>query len=114
MRTLQADATNDLTLDGAGNLALLEGAAAAEQTARQYGQTRRREMIHAMDLGIPFELLVWGGTPNVAQYEAVLRARLLQVPEVTAVIALSARQDGDTLSYSATLETTAGEVTISG
>lgn len=114
MKTLEASATNDLRLDAGGGLAFLNGLPATAQTAEQFASTRRGEMLHAMDFGIPFDLMAWGGTPNVAQFEAALRARLMETPEVLEVVALTARLNGDVLGYVATLRTTYGETIING
>lgn len=114
MRTFRANALNDLILGSDGNLQLFSGQDAIAQIARQYMQARRGEMIHKADEGIPFDPVVWGASANLAQFEAVGRARLLQAPDVLEVISFEATQSGDVLSYVAVIRTTAGETTING
>lgn len=114
MRTLFSNNTNDIVLDADGNIAVVSDINAIGSTTRQYMQTRRGEMIHDIQSGIPFQDVVWSSAVNVAQFEAAGRARLLQVPDVTEVTAFSAVQDGELLSYTATIQTTAGETTING
>ena len=77
-------------------------------------QTRRGEMIHAIQQGIPFDPVAWAGTPNLPQFEASARRRLLEVAGVREVVAFSARMGGDVLTYSATLRTDFGEVALNG
>lgn len=114
MRTFQTTETNDLVLGGNGALSILTDIQAVTQSAKEYMQSRFAEMIHNVDQGIPFDALVWGGTPNIAQFEAAGRARLMQVPNVLRVSEFTARLNGDILSYRATIQTPWGEVALSG
>lgn len=114
MRTFQSNALNDLVIGSNGNLNTFGDINAIAQTARQFMQARRGEMIHKADEGVPFDPVVWGASPNVAQFEAVGRARLLQAPDVLEVLEFTATQNGDILTYTATIRTTAGEATING
>lgn len=114
MRTLLSDSNNDIALAPSGNVHAVTGSAAVEQVAKHHMLTRRDEMIHAMEQGIPFDLIVWGASPNIAQFEAAGRARLLQVPGVIEVVEFTAQQVGDTLDYVATIRTEFGEVSLGG
>lgn len=114
MKTIEVDQFNDPVLGADGNLSMISGTAAIGQTSVQYGRSRRAEMIHNMDSGVPFDLVAWAGAPNETQFEAVMRARLLQLPDVTEISSFQVRHIDDVLSYTATLQTTAGEVTING
>ena len=114
MRSLASDRRNDLVIGADGRLSIVTGAAAVEVVARSHMQTRRGEMIHAVQQGIPFDPVAWAGTPNLAQFEAASRRRLLEVAGVREVVSFSARMDGDVLTYSATLRTDFGEVALNG
>lgn len=114
MRTFLLDENNDLMLDNTGNLAMVEGIEATAQTSRNFAATRGSEMIHAMDQGIPFFMTSFDRFPNLAQFEAALRRRLLQVESVQAVTALDVQYDDGAVKYTATLRTTDGVVTING
>lgn len=114
MRTFLATDANDFARGSDGNLNLIVGDGAILQTGRQYMQTRRGEMIHDIQSGIPFDTVVWASSANIAQFEAAGRARLLQVPDVLEVVSFVARQDGDVLGYTATIRTTTGETVING
>ena len=114
MRTLGTDASNDLNLLPTGTLQVLRDIDAVSQTARQYASTLLGEMIHAADQGVPFFGVAFGTQPNLSQFEAVMRRRILECPNVQQVIELSAQQTGDVLGYTATIVTDFGTGTING
>jgi hypothetical protein len=114
MRTIGTDSSNDLNLLPTGTLEVLQGIDAVSQTARQYASTLLGEMIHAVDQGVPFFGVAFGTQPNLSQFEAVMRRRLLECPGVLQVPELSARQSGDTLGYTATIVTEFGSGVING
>lgn len=114
MRSLASDRRNDLVIGADGRLSIVNGAAAVEVVARSHMQARRGEMIHATQDGIPFDLVAFGASPNLAQFEAFARRRLSTITGVREVVSFEARLDGDALTYSATLRTDYGETTING
>lgn len=114
MITLELDQDNDLQLNATGTFTMLGGVQAVAQTTRNYAATRRAEMIHEMDLGIPFGLTAFDRAPNLAQFDAALRRRLLEAPEVVRVVSVDVRVSGDILKYSAIIDTTDGAIQIDG
>ncbi|ANY17227.1 hypothetical protein [Bordetella pseudohinzii] len=114
MITFQTDENNDFVTLPNGNLAMAMGRDAVAQEARHFAATVRTEMIHAYDEGIPFLRETFSKQPNLAQFEASLRRRLLDTPDVTGILSLATRIEGETLDYTVTLQTTYGTVTIYG
>lgn len=114
MRTLQVDKHNDFVVGDDGQLAIFSGLDALGQTSVQFVKARRGEMIHNADEGIPYDLVAWMGEPNEVQFEAAVRDTLTQVDTVTSVSAFEVVQVEDNLTYTATLQSTLGEVAISG
>ena len=114
MRTLNVNADNDLVLNELGYLSFATDIDAVLLTARQYASTLIGEMIHAADEGIPYFVVAFGPSPNIAQFEAGLRRRLLQCPGVIRIDELTAQQVGDTLGYTATITTEFGQGTVNG
>lgn len=114
MRTLNVNADNDLVLNELGYLSFATDIDAVLLTARQYASTLIGEMIHAADEGIPYFGVAFGSSPNIAQFEAGLRRRLLQCPGVIRIDELTAQQVGDTLGYTATITTEFGQGTVNG
>lgn len=114
MRTISVDANNDLYLAQDGNIAMVTDIQAASETTVHYAKTLRGEMIHEFDLGVPFFIVAFGPSVNVPQFEAAMKARILETPEVTAIRSFETTQEGDVLKYTATIETTYGAATING
>ncbi|USP46969.1 hypothetical protein [Alcaligenes faecalis] len=114
MISFQTDENNDFVTLPNGNLAMVTDAQAVAQEAKHFAATVRAEMIHAYDEGIPFLREAFSKQPNLAQFEASLRRRLLSTPNVTGIVSLDIQIDGETLVYTATLQTTYGMVTING
>lgn len=112
MRSFASSRSNDLVIGADGNLSIVDNALAVEVVTRSHMQTRRGEMIYAIQQGIPFDPVVFSGTPNLAQFEAASRARIMEVTGVREIRSFSATMVGDTLSYVAVIVTEFGEVTI--
>ncbi|VFR32606.1 phage protein [plant metagenome] len=114
MITFQTDENNDFVTLPNGNLAMARDIEAVAQEAKHFAASVRTEMIHAFDQGIPFMREAFSKQPNMAQIEAALRRRIMETPDVTEILALTAALDGETLRYTATLQTTYGLVSIDG
>lgn len=114
MISFQTDDDNDFVTLPNGNLAMVTDRQAVAQEAKHFAGTARAEMIHAYDEGIPFLREAFSKQPNLAQFEASLRRRLLDTPDVTGIVSLTTQTEGETLKYTATLQTTYGTVTING
>lgn len=114
MRTLNVNADNDLVLNELGYLSFATDIDAVLLTARQYASTLLGEMIYNADQGVPYFGVAFGSSPNIAQFEAGLRRRLLQCPGVIRIDELTAQQVGDTLGYTATITTEFGQGTVNG
>lgn len=114
MISFQTDDDNDFVTLPNGNLAMVTDRKAVAQEAKHFAATTRAEMIHAYDEGIPFLREAFSKQPNLAQFEASLRRRLLDTPDVTGIVSLVTQIEGESLKYTATLQTTYGTVTING
>ncbi len=114
MRTFLATRNNDFAVNAAGNLEVISSVEGIAQVARQAMQTRRGEMIYDTPDGIPFDVIAWEGTPNLAQFEAAARRRLRQVSGVQDIVSFESSMVGDTLQYVAVLQTDLGEVSVNG
>lgn len=114
MRTFQVDANNNFVIGADGQIPIIGGLPAVEQTAKQFSQAQQGEMVYKADEGVPYAIIAWTADPNEAAFEVAQRARLLQVPTATAVTAFLITRDGEDLKYTATLETTNGELVVNG
>jgi hypothetical protein len=114
MRTFLVDVNNNFVIAPTGQIPIIGALPAISQTARQYGQALRGEMTFKLDEGVPYAMTAWEGNPNEAAFEVAQRARLLQVEGVLAVLAFEIVRAGDILKYTATLDTTEGQVSVNG
>lgn len=112
-KTFAVNEKNDLYIGRDGNLAIAEGLEAVKQLCEQVSNTRLGEMVLHTNQGIPFFQSLWGGTRNLAQFEAALRVALSNVPEVTRILEISIEVQDDTLNYTAVILTTYGQGVIS-
>lgn len=113
-RVIAVDSKNDLYIGPDGSLATATDLEAVMQACQQAAQTQLGEMIYAVDQGLPNFAAVWNGAPNLSQFEASLRATLLAVEGVTAVVSLAATRAGNKLTYQATIETIYGLGALNG
>lgn len=114
MRTFETGVNNDLVIGVDGNVSIVSELAAVAECCEGVMQARLNEMVFQFDEGLPFEQAIWVGAPNLQQFEAVSRARLSAVLNVTQINEFSARMDGDTLRYTAEIQTTFGRTSING
>lgn len=112
---------NDIYLDVEGNIAIAgktqetqDQIQAVLQCCKTAALAQLGEMVLHTDLGIPNLDLIWNGSPNIVQWESVLRSTFLSVEGVQEVLSLSARQSGRVLSYSATIQTIYGQGALNG
>ncbi len=114
MITISSDIDNDLMIGSDGNLMMVSSLEAVSQTAAHYAQTLLNEMIQDYDRGVPFFIVAFGPSVSIPQFEAAMKARILQTPNVTGIKSFETTQDGDVLRYTASIETTYGSANING
>lgn len=114
MITFSTDIDNDLVIGADGNLEIIRDVNAAAQTTSHYAQTLLNEMIQDYDRGVPFFITVFGANVSIPQFEAAMKARILQAPDVTGIRSFETTQEGDVLRYTATIETIYGSANING
>ena len=104
----------DLYLDSYGNISVSYDLQAVLEECAQAAQTRLGELIYNTNVGIPYEQVLWIGTPNIEQFNAALRVAFLSIDQVTDVISLTMSQSNNTLSYTAIINTTFGVGVVNG
>ena len=104
----------DLTIDAAGNLAMLHDEQAAREVCRNFALTQRGEMIFKANEGMPFIDGVFDDN-DLAQFEAAFKRRIKQVPFAEAqVIAFDAEVNENVLHYEAVIQTKYGQMVQNG
>lgn len=103
---------NDLYIGPDGNLALVFDIEAVKQACEHAVKAILNEMIYNSNNGVPYFETIWrlGGSPNLSQYEAAVRATILAVDGVTGIQELDISINNNQLSYSATINTIYGQV----
>lgn len=114
VQTLGTNTSNDIYLDSTGNLALLSGQSAVSNVAQNASLMQLGEAIYQTNLGLPTFETVFNGVPNLAIYEAYLRATLTAVPGVVQVTSITSKVANNTFSYTATIETIYGTTYLNG
>lgn len=114
MITIATDSNNDIFIGPDGNIAFARDLEAVSQTAEHYAKTLLNEMIQDYDRGVPFFIVAFGSNPSIPQFEAAMKARILQSPGVTGIRSFETTQDGDVLRYTATIETIYGAGIVNG
>lgn len=111
MRTLTVDKNNDLVLK-AGKVDVSFDLIATQQACEQAVKAMIGEMVLNVDEGMPNFEVIWNGNPNVAQFEAFVRSRLLDVEGVTDIISLSSNLINDKVVYNAEIQTVYGVLNV--
>lgn len=84
-------ATNDLHLDGDGNLVMVEDALAVGQHVRQRLMTYEGEWFLDTQAGVPWLEQIMGRQPDLQLAEAVMKAEIADTDGVTAIEEFSIR-----------------------
>lgn len=114
MITLAVDGQNDLYLSQDGALALARDKTALAQVLAQYVRTLRNELTFDITRGMPNLTTLWRGVPNIPQYEAALRQRLMAADGVRSIVSLTAERQGEEYRYTAVIRTIYGDLSVNG
>jgi hypothetical protein len=113
-QTLAVNDKNDIYLGKDGNLVVVFDLQGTLQACEHAATTILGEMIYQVNQGIPNFELVWVGVPNIQQYQAAVRAALLEVAGVVEIVSFIADISDNTLSYTAIIRTIYGIGSING
>ena len=113
-QTFTSNTNNDLFIGSDGKLSISSGIDAVLNACRTAALAQRGEMIFATNKGIPNFDVTFSGAPNLALFEAFLRANLEAVDSVVEVEDLSTSNENNVLSYSATIKTLYGTGSLNG
>lgn len=109
--TFALDENGDTYLDKTGDIAVLTGINAVSQNCVTAMRAQRGEMQYAMDAGMPMAATAFDKF-NPFAFESFARDVLLAVDGVDSVTDFNVSVNGNTLSYSATIQTIYGQTTI--
>ncbi len=112
--TISTDSNNDLYIGSNGSLSISSGINAVLLACEHAAKTQLGELMYAVDQGIPNFTEVWGGSPNILQFDAYLRRALVAVDGVESVTDLQIYTSDNKLTYQATIQTIYGTGAING
>lgn len=98
--SIQGVAFNDIYVDDKNNIATVTDLQSLLQQCSQVARTLLGECIFNVNIGIPYEQVVWVGVPNVEQFTAALRQAFLSIAGVVEVVSLMVTQQSNTLTPS--------------
>lgn len=104
--------TNDIYLDGMGNIAGKEDAAALANIILNRQQTVTGELQYNITAGMPYFTTVFAQPRDLRIFESFMVADAESVSGVENVTTFSAEVNGDTLSFSMEIATVFGNITV--
>lgn len=113
MKTFATTSTNDIAISGR-SMSLASDLDAVLLVCAHCARAILGEMVFAQGDGMPYFETVWVGAPSTAPFEAAFRERVARVPGVVQIQELSTVQVGNSMTYSATIETIYGSGAING
>jgi hypothetical protein len=105
---------NDIYLDNQNNIAMATDLQSILQECAQVARTLLGECVFDLNVGIPYEQVIWVGVPNIEQFTAALRTAFLSVPGVIEIISILVNQksnnsqSNDMLTFNAIINTIYG------
>lgn len=90
-------AFNDIYLDNQNNIAMATDLQAVMQECAEAARTLLGECVFDVNIGIPYQQVVWVGVPNIEQFASALRQAFLNVAGVTEVVSLLISQQSNTV-----------------
>lgn len=106
--TFETDNNNDLTLGSDGNLSMISGLDAVIQQCEEAMETLLGELIYDKTKGIDYGNTVFSGSPDFVKFERQASAQLLAVDTIQNVTDFTLEIVGDTLRYTAIIDSTLG------
>lgn len=107
-------ATNDLYVGNDNNLVFDSGINAVSTGCLTLSQLIQGECVLDITRGIPDFDTIWGGVPNLAQWEIAFREAITSVDGVLEITEITLDRSGDVFTFTATILTEYGEGAISG
>ena len=105
---------NDLYLDGSGNIAIVEDIYALSNITLNAVRTSVGELQYNLSKGVPYFTTIFAGKEFIPVWKKAMTDTVESVDGVDSVQDFQITITGNTLTYSMTIKTIAGVVTING
>lgn len=110
--TLGLNESNDIYLNASGNLQLDQNIAALQDICVNVSRALLGEEVLTTGNGIPYFQSVFNGTPNIANFQNYLTTQLNGISGVNAVTNIAISVANNTLTFTATIDTIYGPISI--
>ena len=110
--TFETNEDNDFIIGDDGNLSLVSGINAISVVCQSQALVEKGEVEFDIEQGIPRFDAVWNGVPNIPRFDSALRNTILAVSGVKSIESLTISTASNVLSYTATIKTDFGTLTI--
>lgn len=113
-RIFSENEKRDIFLGSNKQISVSNGLEALIQAAKGSIEIQLGEAIYAVQRGVPTDMTVWDGTPNLQQFEFFARKQISAVNGVIEITEFDAEVVGDVVSYLAIIKTIYGGGIVSG
>jgi len=114
MKVFAENENNDIYIGSNNQIAIDIDLEAVLQACQAAIEIRQGEALYSQENGIPYENVVWNGTPNLQQFEFFIRKQILKVVDVINITDFSVTSNDNILKYQITIETSFGTGEING
>jgi hypothetical protein len=112
--TIAINSNNDIYLDGNNNIAMKKDINAIADIVLNKVRTNLGELQFNIDLGIPYFTTIFTSTPNFDLWQKFVEDSALSLDNVIEIVSFSKEINNYVLSYSMTIKTDFGSVTVNG
>lgn len=112
--TIAINSNNDIYLDGNNNIAMKKDINAIADIVLNKVRTNLGELQFNIDLGIPYFTTIFTSTPNFDLWQKFVEDSALSLNNVTEIVDFNKTIQNNTLTYSMTINTNLGVITVNG
>lgn len=112
--TIAINSNNDIYLDGNNNIAMKKDINAIADIVLNKVRTNLGELQFNIDLGIPYFTTIFTSTPNFDLWQKFVEDSALSLDNVTEIVDFNKTIQNNTLTYSMTINTNLGVITVNG
>lgn len=112
--TIAINSNNDIYLDGNNNIAMKKDINAIADIILNKVRTNLGELQFNIDLGIPYFTTIFTSTPNFDLWQKFVEDSALSLDNVTEIVDFNKTIQNNTLTYSMTINTNLGVITVNG
>ncbi len=113
-RVFAENGNNDIYLGDNNQLVINTDLQAALQACKAAVEIQKNEALYSQENGMPNDPIIWGGTPNLPQFEFFARKQISKVDGVIDIENFVVTTVDNVIQYEATIKTIYGTGDING